>query len=246
MAVTILEALNEPIRMRRKGVLDSSGFAANSFGDSLLAWATYILREFYKKNPNAAELQTSVTMNSTANTGSYTLSTIASTLKADNIRLINHNTLNYEIRPKKMEEFYKYWNPIDNTDSTHVTKGNPSIYFTYGTQIHFHPIFDSTLTSAIKIFYTLPFTTALVKENFSNNISNVLSSTLIMPEHNQNIFTSGMMYAIDEILPDDMRDRQSSFSEWFRQQKLVSITSKGVNSTIGVDANYRHILGGLS
>ena len=246
MAVTILEAINEPLRMRRRGVLDSSGFAANSFGDSLLAWATYILREFYKKNPNAAELQTSVTMNSTANTGSYTLSSIASNLKADNIRLINHNTLNYEIRPKKMEEFYKYWNPIDNTDSSNVTRGNPVIYFPYGSQIHFHPIFDSTLTSAIKIFYTIPFTTALVKENFSDSMSNLLDSTLIIPEHNQNVFTAGMMYAIDEILPDEMRDRQASFSEWFRQQRIVSLSSSSINSKIGVDENYRRVLEGLS
>jgi hypothetical protein len=242
---TILEAINEPLRMRRKGVLDSSGFASNSFGDSLLAWATYVLREFYLKNPNAAELQTSVTMNSTASTGSYTLSTIASNLKAENIRLINHNTLNYVILPKSMEVFYKYWNPTDNPDSTHVATGNPSIYFAYGTQLHFHPIFDTTTTSAIKIFYSIPFTTALVKENFSNEMNTLLATTLIMPEHNRNIFSAAMMYAIDEILPDDVRDRQASFGEWFRQQRIVSLNQQPVGARLEIGNDVKQLLEGI-
>jgi hypothetical protein len=243
--VTILEAINEPMRMRRKGLLTSNSFGTNSHGDALLAWATYILREFYKKNPNAAALQTSVAMSSVANQTSYALSTIASNLIGENIKWINNNVDNYIVARKQANVFYKYWNPLDNPDATDVMTGKPVIYYVYGNSLYFHPIIDETTTSLLQIFYTIPFTTALVKENFSNSLSTLLATDLIIPEHNRNVFTSAMMYAIDEIFPDDTRSKQLSFSEWIRQQKIIDLDNRNPEPRIEISNDIQTLLGGM-
>lgn len=235
---TLLEALNEPFRMRKKGKLvDPTSFSSPGLGDSLLAWATYILRDFYLRNPDAGYLEDDVPINSVAAQASYTVTAISANLVSpEYIRYIRHRN-NYIIEEKDQETYDRYYNASDNYRVITPPNTDPEIWYPYKDTINFYPAFQTTQTAAATIFFNKAFNSDLTTAD--------LSLPLIIPNHNRNLFTNAINMALDELLPIGAPEMIARYNKMMSDQKLVTLIRHKGQTRIEIAKEMQDVMGGL-
>ena len=239
MATKVLDVLNEPMRMRKKGLLNTGSFDAPGFGDSYLAWYNFLNREIYKKNPEAGFFEADVSFNSTANQDTYVCSAIASDLVSpEYISIIRHRN-NYVIDEKDRRLYEHYYNPKDNLRLTTPRKGDPEIWFPYKDKVIFYPSWAVTQTAAATIFYSKAFNTDITKS------STDLNSAILIPDHNKNIVISALLLALDDLLPIGSPEMVAQLREMLRQQSLETQFRHKGQKRLEIATEVRDVMGGL-
>ena len=231
---TVLEAINKGLRLRREPEVVAASFATDTFANSLLEGASYVLREIYKVNPRWGFLESNYSLSTVVNQANYAVSTLQSGLRVHKIRTMRHED-NYPIDLITKEQFERQVLPTLDLDADSLTTGKPFIAYPQAESLYFY--FTPNSVQTIQIFYAVDFTTALLGTSTGTND---LTSTLIVNEGDMNIFVSGMKWIIADLLKAD--DRGQEWQEWQRQLRLASQDNQKQSRELELDPFYAAFL----
>ena len=226
---TLLEAINKGLRLRREPEVVAASFATDTFANSCLEGANYILREIYKANPRWGFLEGNYTLSTVADQANYAVSTLQSGLRVHKIRTMRHED-NYPIDLITKEQFERQILPTLDLDADSLTTGKPFIAYPQAESLYFY--FTPNSVQTIQIFYAIDFVTALTSSN--------LTDTLVVLEGDMNVFVSGMKWIIADLLKRN--DRIEEWQEYQRQLGLASRDNQKQSREIEMDPFYAAFL----